>query len=316
VLSYLLTSVIKPVAQELRYWWSNRDRIDNKSRGLLSLTILISVTILLLTPWSTSLHVPATLEVENAIPIYAGIDGRLKTLPVSGQKIAIGDPLIVIDSTDLVHEAALVNYEVKSLRWQLQNHSVAEGRLQSFMRAQHELLSVEQKKQALAAMQSRATVLAETDGIVTDLAPDLHPGNWVAKGTRIGTLIVNSPSARITAYVDERKLQRISPHASGVFISDGGSMPAVDAHVYTIEPAAITTLEQPYVASAHGGEVTTKPGAPLDVIGALYRVRMTTNNPPPSRVLRGTVMLEAQSASILGRLKNQVVGIWRREAGF
>lgn len=316
IASYLIAAIAKPIGNEIYHWWVHRDKI-NPHHGMLTFTPLIAgLFIVLVFPWSSSIQVPAIHQTSNKISVYTAADGKITTLSERGQTVSAGDIIMTIDAYDLQHELALVENELLSLRWELQNHSVSEGRTRSFHRLKHELVSVEQKKKSLLAMHSLAETRAEFSGTFTDVPSDIRLGNWVPKGTKVGTLIQKSNTSHVIAYVDERNLARITTEARAEFLSSGVSQGKIAAVVESIEPTTVSRLENLYVASFYGGEVPTNSNQPDEVVGAFYRVHLHSDAPSPQRVLRGTVTIRAERSSMIMRLLNKVLGIWRRESGF
>ncbi len=84
-----------------------------------------------------------------------------------------------------------------------------------------------------------------------------------------------------------------------------------------IEGFALEVLENLYVASMYGGQLDLRDGEDgvLKPQRATYRIRLEADNPGRDRVLRGQLLLEADTRSVLARFWRQAVGVWRREAG-
>lgn len=318
VCTYIVTSLLKPIMKELIYFMKNRKEAKEKSRQRATLLGMVGIILILFLPWSRTIDAPALLETDTLIPFYANADGKIKKIPYSGQVVSKKDIIFSLDSPDLLYEADILKNEYQALQWRLENHSVSNRRLDSLRSIQNELASVLQKQNALSVMQKRNQIIAEENGVIYDIPHQLRVGSWVAKGTHIGNLVVKS-GARITAYIDEQALDLISKGAEGMFIAEGGNTNKTKGTVEKIESTAVKSLTKPYLASSYGGELTTantKQSGPIELLNAYYRVHLSTNNRSPSRVLRGVVKIEARDQSIMVKMKNRLLGVFRREAGF
>ena len=161
-----------------------------------------------------------------------------------------------------------------------------------------------------------ADLVAPFDAWITDTQPDLRRGDWVQKGEKLLTLI-NDGGGEVIAYLDESELGGLKPGAVGRFYPEGGSREPFNVRLVEIEGFALEVLENLYVASMYGGQLDVRNGED-DVLKpqrATYRIRLEAEKPSRDRVLRGQLLLEADTRSVLARFWRQAVGIWRREAG-
>jgi hypothetical protein len=121
----------------------------------------------------------------------------------------------------------------------------------------------------------------------------------------------------VVAYLGESDLPALKLGATGWFYPDGGSRRRQAVELIEVEEFAIENLEQAYVASTYGGSLDVRDGKDGELIPqrATYRLRLRTDTLNEDRVLRGQLIIEAESRSALAMFWRQVVGIWRREAG-
>jgi hypothetical protein len=91
--------------------------------------------------------------------------------------------------------------------------------------------------------------------------------------------------------------------------------------VTDIDDSATTVLRSPYFASIYDGElaVTRDPdSSDLRLKDSVYRLTLQPVEPAaaPARVITGTVLLEGEATSLLGRVIRFAGGVLIRESGF
>ncbi|MFN3078081.1 MAG: peptidase M50, partial [Alphaproteobacteria bacterium] len=91
--------------------------------------------------------------------------------------------------------------------------------------------------------------------------------------------------------------------------------------VVEMDPAALATLEWPFLASVHGGPLAVRKeeGERLVPEEALYRVHLQLEpptGPVPASVLLGEVSLPGGEESIVSGIWRAVAANWVRESGF
>lgn len=80
----------------------------------------------------------------------------------------------------------------------------------------------------------------------------------------------------------------------------------------------VRRLDTPYTASIHGGDLAVHQSADGELVPTrgVYRARFTVvgESPAAIRVLRGRVVIEGQSESLLSRLRRGALAVLVREA--
>jgi putative peptide zinc metalloprotease protein len=93
----------------------------------------------------------------------------------------------------------------------------------------------------------------------------------------------------------------------------------VPLHVVEIASASTHTLPDAYLASIYGGPITVRAQKQNELVPdrTFYRVTLapTADTLPPTRVLRGQVVLRGQAVSIAARGWRAFRGVVVREAG-
>jgi putative peptide zinc metalloprotease protein len=315
-IAQVIRLLVIPLGREFILWWKMREEASTRYLKR-SGAILAVILLLVVVPLDNELELPAYWQARDVVTLYAPISGKLKRLPASYEsQVKAGASVLVIDSPDLQFELDQASHEVKSSRYQLERTSVNVGLAQDRLSLQAQLGGALKKKTDIRMQLADADLVAPFDAVITDTQPDLRRGDWVEKGEKLLTLI-NDSGGEVIAYLDESELEALKPGAVGRFYPEGGSREPFNVRLVEIEGFALESLENLYVASMYGGQLDVRDGKDgvLMPQRATYRIRLEADKPSRDRVLRGQLLLEADTRSALARFWRQAVGIWRREAG-
>lgn len=306
----ILYFVLLPILNELREWYARRKDYRMNRHGLTTLLVLGSVLLLACIPWSSRVHAPALLRAEQQAGLYVPIAARLERIEVlPGQHVQAGQALFQLEAPDLRQELQSLDRRILTLQWQdsfqVLNHETAANLLV----VRQELAAARERQRLLRQQMRQLTIYAAFDGVLADLAEPLEPGEWLAAGEWLGTL-TGAQGGRVEAFVEEQDLARLSPGSRARFYPENLAYPSLDVSLESLGQTAVRRLTStPELASVYQGAIA----ATLDherlpqPEKALYRALLRTDpgSPTPSIALRGTVVLEGQSHSL-------VMGIWRR----
>jgi putative peptide zinc metalloprotease protein len=165
---------------------------------------------------------------------------------------------------------------------------------------------------------ARLEVTAPIAGKVVDVDDGLTEGTWVKAKSRLASVI--DPAAVIAeAYVDEADLDRIAVGDTAMFYAEADNRIEAPLRIAEIARASTRALSDPYLASVYGGPITVRTQKQNELVPdrTLYRVTLTPTAPllPPTRVLRGQVMVRGEAASIAARTWRAFFAVVVREAG-
>ena len=308
--------LIMPLGREVSLWWEWRG--EAAPRYLIrSAVVLLAGVLWVALPVDDELALPAYWQASGVLTLYAPIAGRLELLPASYErKVNAGAPVVIITSPDLQYELEQAEHDVRTSKYQLERTTMSAGLAQNRLSLQAQLSGALEKKANIDMQLADAHLLAPFDAWITDVQPDLRPGDWVSKGDKLLTLI-NNRGGEVIAFLEESELNALRDGAIGRFYPSGGSRPPQPVQLVEIEGFALDILEQAYVASTFGGHLDVRDGPDGQLVPqrATYRVRLQTEAPTQDRVLPGLLVLESESRSKLAMFWRQVVGVWRREAG-
>jgi putative peptide zinc metalloprotease protein len=310
--------LVWPAAMLARDWWRTR-RHARRWPVLRTLALAALVLAGLAIPWWTPLQTQGVLGPVRDQAVFPALAGTVERVAVAeGDRVAAGDPLVVLRAPDMDHALADIDRRLDAA--QLRLEAMAElGRAgESRLVARERVLALRRERESLRRTAEGLTVRAPFDGVAMDLDRTLRPGQARPITRRLMT-VADLTACRVVAYVSERALARVSVGQRGRFFLPGRADDPVGLTVARIDGGAARRIEPPALTSRFGGPVPVR-GAGTDADAdaavpaeAVYRVELTADaclGPPAVR--RGVVVLEAapvSALSALGRLLG--VGVLR-----
>ena len=311
----LWNGLLRPAVREVRDLAGKKHRFNRRVATALALAVLtVGVFIV---PWRGSVTAPALYGASNYASIFMPADGRLARLLVApGERIIANGPVMTLETPDLSYQVRQADLEVEAARIQMASQGLDRNLLDRSAVLGAELHAAVSRRDGLRAQVNRATPAAPFAGMAVDFSVGLAPGDWLGEGEYI--LSIAAPAeGELVAYVEEAELGRLAVGARGTFYPVNGAAPPFQVRIKEIEIAATRELDQPIMASVHGGPVPVRQVGEGRLVpqGGLYRVRLLADAPVMSwqRVISGSVRLDAESASLLGNGLRHALGVFRRE---
>jgi len=306
--------VLRPFFIEFVEWRKRAGRIAVSRRAWGSFGILAVLVLLCVVPWSGRISAPAILKAADHATLYAPAPAILRAVLVhEGERVAPGTPLVTLENPDSLYRLATAQRRIAMLKYELGSISFEDsfrGRSQAIAK---EMDAAQAELAAARDDLARLTLTAPLDGLVTDLTPDLQPGQWIGVKDPILSL---RQGAMVEAFVAEQDLPRIDVGATAAFLPDGAGA-ARAATVVAIDRMAARSLLEPSLAVPFGGSIPArfdKQSLIPDV--AVYRVRLSLAEPINATVVqRGQVDIDGERRSLLGRLVRTSAAIVIREWG-
>ena len=305
--------VARPFIDEFKEWRDRAGAIKANKRGRITFGLFAGLVLLTIVPWNGRVTAPALLKAREHVTLYAPSPAILTEIAVkAGDSVTIGTVLARLDNPDMAlrqqqteHRIGVIKYELAAMGFEDTFRSRAQAIAQ-------ELESAIAERNALTRDQSRLTLAAPIGGIVTDLSPQVQPGQWINPKEPI--LVVQS-GVHIEAYVVEDDLPRIAVGATATFIPDGSGT-ARNSTVTGIDRTAVKSLSDPQLAVPYGGAIPARfDNKTLSPDGAVYRIRLTVDMPQVTAPLRGLVHIDGERRSLLGRAFRAAAAVVIREWG-
>lgn len=320
----ILCFIILPVAAEIKVWWRQRNHARITSTAKLLVGMMLSVFALMLIPWRDTVTAPALLQTNRDTAVLSAATGQITQVLVSdGQWVEVGSELMRLNSPELDHERARVSLQLRAAEIQLAQARTGGDQLADAARREQEVLRLQAELKSIKARAARLIVQAPIAGIVRELAVNARPGAWIAAKTPLMRMVGNTGPPRITGYVSQSDIARLSTDASAEFIPEQLTIPAMPVRIENIDQLSSGALECPQLASVNGGPLVSRRDKEGTVrpVDALYRVTGTSHDYPGSMSTlwlpqRGSLKIKAPPVSIAHRLYENVVAVMLRETAF
>lgn len=297
-----------PIFREINQWYSRRDKIMSSSRAWVTGGCVAAFLVFLVLPWQTTVRIPAVLEPEHSVEIYAPADARLLDISVSqGDHVQVGQELISLKSDIIDNQITLVKRQVH-LREALLNRVAADTTdLEQRIVLESELRSYKEELDGLKKTNARLVITAPFSGLVGTMGNELHPDRWAGEGQYLLTL--NSPDgARVRGFVERDNVGRISEGSEAVFVPEVPELETLTGKLSLVEAANAEHLNIEALASHYGGSIASNVvDSEIVPLKAWYHinVELPGYNTSVDQQRRGVVLTQGRRESIAMR-------IWRR----
>ncbi|WP_211826937.1 HlyD family efflux transporter periplasmic adaptor subunit [Kistimonas asteriae] len=311
--------IVRPIWNELREWHDRRRHMRWNRTTVRTTGLLIVLLFLLLVPWRESINMPAWLQGQYTI-LYAPVSGRLSTsLPETGQAVSRGEALFRVYASELEQEVSGSRLRLKELAQQGRAIGFDPKLREQALVIRTELSTQLQNIRSLKARQQRLIAHAPYDGIVTDVSPEVRSGQWVTEGEPLLS-VLDRERPQLIGYLDESALMRIRPGMAGFFYPEKGHWSPIPITVDDVEARAIRELDSLYSASLFGGDLAVRENRDRELIPVKGTYRVFFSLPDgsvlPERVLRGAVVINGVSESLVAGWWRKAVTVLHRESGF
>ncbi len=311
--------IIRPIAKEISVW---RELIAARNTPLYprpSWLIPLVLLALLFIPWQSRLFVPGLLKAEAEYTFYCIEAAQVQEVLVKeGDLVASNQLLVKLESPDL-------NYKIRAaqLKWEELTQRLASQSLELKLARKNpvdyeEYQSTRAELQGLLAIKEKLSVRATFPGRVRDLSDALKPKEWLAKDEPIG--IIQSPTATVTAYVEEADLSKLQIGSEGRFYPEGGDLSPFPVKITAIDSTGTRELKIVELASTYGGGIAARADKEKENTlvpeQGIYRILMQTEALESTNSVRGRLSLTTAPESIAGWLLRISIVALIRESGW
>ena len=259
------------------------------------------------------------LEAGRVSTLHAPVAARVKQVNVhDGQLVAQGDVLIELETPDLDSRQAIVRREIQIQQLQMRRQASRSETAADAGIVEQRLAEAVAEYRGLAAQRERLLIRAPLAGKVRDLLPQLTAGRWLSPKEPLARVV--EEGARLRGYLAEVELWRVAPGAHGRFIAEDPMHPAVAVQLSEIDANGAEFIEQEALTSDHHGPIAVRRDQSQrpEPVQAQYAVRLTTLDTiaTPTQPLRGVVVVQGRSESLLGTAWRRMAALGVRESGF
>jgi putative peptide zinc metalloprotease protein len=311
--------IVKPVLNELNVWWTMRNRLFLRPRGILTSGLALSAAILFFVPVATGVTAPAVMEPGTLQHIFPNEPARLQEILVRpGQQISVGDVLFRLEQPGLAFQKRRVEADINLRMLRLARIASDAEDLSQKPVLERELQSLRANLKGIDEIEANLTIRAGFSGVVSDLAPHLYPGKWVSRTEQLA--ILTSPDGLVTrGFVDGQDLHRITAGVGAKFVPDDITAPSRSFTLDAIATSSSDQIDLPSLTSAWGGRIAVDAtdARMLKPISAQYAVKASASETdvPPRQVQRGVLIIDSSAESMAARTWRQVMRVLIRESG-
>ncbi|MDF3934328.1 HlyD family efflux transporter periplasmic adaptor subunit [Pseudomonas citronellolis] len=311
--------VALPIWRELQAWGERWPTLKQRPRARLSLALLVCLVALCVVPWPDRIRGTGMLQPQTRMALYAPVRAQVTALPVAdGQHVAAGQPLLELQSPELVLHGNEVEARHATLAWQSAAAGFDSGTRKDWQVLNDQLAYSQAEQTAVSADAQRYSPTAPYSGVLVDVDPDLRPGQWLSEREYLGSLVADGPWQVVT-YVDEEVVHRIAPGDPALFIADGLGEPAMRLTVHSIDRDAARTLGEPELSNLFGGNVLAREKSGVFYPEhAVYRVVLQVRQSLPAThgEWRGHVTIAGRWEIPSLRFLRAAAAVLWRESGF
>ena len=309
-----------PIWRELTAWWSRRAAFARTSRFAVTMTVVALLLTLTFIPWSSRVAIPGVLQARSYATLYPPAAGRIVTVSVRpGQHVRKGDTLLVMESSKLAKDAALVQTQVDQLDFRQQRQAgYADDRAQGRVIAES-LKAKLAELDGLVERQGNLLLQSPIDGVVVDRADSLYPGQWINEKLAVA-YVIDPQEAAIAALAPVEDLNVLAVGQEALFIPNDVTRSARRARVTEIRDVDEQDFSLSYLASIYGGEVPARKDARgrVQAEQSVYRVELEVldQTEPVDQTVTGQLHVTGKTESLAERAWDRVVAVMIRESGF
>jgi len=312
--------ILLPIAREARAWWRMKQAIGQSIRPWLLLAGLATLVLAAALPLPTRVSLPAVLEADPHVVIYAPIPARVRAVTVMpGEFVKQGQTLALFEAPALDHDIAVTRKRIELLRLKSNQAVASPEDLAKNDVVLESLRSRLTELEGLFDTQNRLVLTAPIAGLVTDLETSLHPGRWVNEKSMLA-YVAGVAQSKVQAVATESDWARLAVGAAARFIPDDPLRPALSLRVQTIHELNEDTLTLVYLASLYGGDVPVRDDGRgrLKPERSIYRVLLDVVDEPRQldQAVRGVVHIEGAPLSFMDRAWKWVSRVLIQESGF
>ncbi|WP_163833574.1 site-2 protease family protein [Spartinivicinus ruber] len=311
--------IFTPIFREVAVWWKYKADIS-VWRKCLWLLFFAVIVVFFIIPWQVHIDVPAIIRAKQYQYLFPSSAAQIAKVNVQvGNRVEAGDTLFELYSPSLNYQLALAEARYQAFQLALDRRATTVEMIDTVPIIAKQLAEIKNKITGLEAELANLVIKSTFAGEVMSVTTGLTQNRWVNPKQQLA-LLVNNNSRFVEAYVKEKDLPLVKVGSMGEFYPEDPDWPSFKCRVTEIELIHSAQLQQPYLASIYGGDIAVRKGnnGKLNSEQALFKVRLQVSEDIPvlRQVIRGTVVIETQSYSIIYSLFSSVLQVLIRETQF
>lgn len=312
--------IAMPIWKELKVWWSLKDKVNVSKPIIRSAVLLLGVILFLSVPWQQHINAPAVLRGGGFSLLFPPNPSMLVSHHLQeGKSVQKGEVLFTLQSLDLDYEISQSEKRLAAKKAMLKRQGTRKEDTDRWQIVQREVSEEETRLNGLIAQRDQLTVRAPHDGVIHDVANNLHPKRWLSK-KQVMARLVEKGSLEVIAYVGEHEYHRLKAGGAARFISNNFYDPSLDLKILDVAQVNTAVVEHPALVEKFGGNLSAQEQGKNTFVPdeGIYKVRLSPvdNEITLDKIRIGSVSLEASRESIIERFIETLGAVIIRESGF
>ena len=309
-----------PIYREMALWWKMRSDIGFSFNFIRTILFISVLFFLFFYPWKNYQKIPAILQSENFISIYAPEEAQIKRVHIKeGDKVQKDQLLIELISPSL-------NYKINQT---IGNLELADLQINNALKSKtnrEKLLSLRSKKNKLETeilnhnkIKSSLNIRAPFNAEITFLEK-FKKDQWVNQEDPLLSL-ADKDTQTIFAFISEKNIAKIDRTKDLFFISSHIDSPKIPLSIKSISKSPVNNFNLfPIVTSLYSGPIAVRENSRSDIISeqAYYLISMNLveHITKVDQKLLGSVNIAIYPTSFAERIYKYIYAVLIRELSF
>jgi len=316
----IMSSLLKPILGEVSKWFRLAYLCNGLSGIARPAAICAILAAPLFIPWRSSVQVPVLISAGDTYDIFTPEPARISSINFhEGDRVGFGAVLIKLRSPDVDFRLAQAMDKAQALDRSINQRLTDIDYHPQLRSSESELAKLKSEIRGLRARRRQLTITAPAAGTLTRLDRNLRPGLWV-RATQPLMQLAASRTPSVFGYAEERDMEFIRPGARARIWIDGQPGQGLEGRVDALYPQALKTITEPLMASTTGGAIAIRPSRnELIPELAIYKTKIVLDDASAADMAmlktRGYAKIETAPRNLISRIRDRVIGLWRRELG-
>lgn len=309
-----------PIYREMALWWKMRSDIGLSLNFIRTILFISALFFLFFYPWKNYQKIPAILQSENFISIYAPEEAQIKRVHIEeGDTVRENQLLIELISPSLDYK---INQTIGKLELaELQINNALQSKIN-----REQLLSLRSKKNKLETeilnynkLKSSLNIRAPFNAEITFLEK-FTKDQWVNQEDPLLSL-VDKDTQIIYAFISEKNIAKIDRTKDLFFISSHIDSPKILLSIKSISKSPVNNFNLfPIVTSLYSGPIAARENSGSDIISEqayfLVGMDLAEDITKVDQKMLGSVNIPIYPISFAERIYKYVYAVLIRELSF
>ncbi|MEJ8856074.1 HlyD family efflux transporter periplasmic adaptor subunit [Variovorax robiniae] len=307
--------IVMPIWREVKVWLKRRE--ETGARVRVTAVVTLALVFAFLVPFPYMVRIPAVLTAAEQAPSFAPRPARIEQILVkTGDPVKAGQVMMKLSAPEIEQQLQAAFDRAALLEERMGRRAADSRDLSDSLVLVRELRLERDRIEGLQREKARLVVQAPMDGVVMEIAPELHSGRWINATTML--VLVGKPGTlEARGYIDSEDLERIHEGDKGSFVDEHHVAASRDIEIKRIGAAASDTLDNWLLASTFGGPVDARAeGKKARPEHAMFEIAASASSPEgaaPRTELRGEMHVRGDFQSMAWRVFKRVTHVLVRE---